>query len=312
MLHDYWRYREDPAFVRRMLPGTRTVLTFFGGYQKADGSLSRVPFWNFVDWTGDWGNGVPPAEADGSSAILDLQLLLAYRWAADLEDASGSRQLAAAYRQSAATLQSTIPKLYWDPARRLYADTPARNAFSQHANALAVIAGLSQRPQARDIMNRVLSDKSLVQCSYYFQHYLHSALNVAGLGDRYLDLLGPWKTMLDSGLTTWAERPDAPGNPSRSDCHAWSSHPNFELFRTVLGIDSAAPGFQKVRIRPFMGKLERVSGSIPHPRGEIAVSLTRANGKVEAEIRLPAGVSGEFVWGEMRRELQSGTSRLSF
>jgi hypothetical protein len=114
--------------------------------------------------------------------------------------------------------------------------------------------------------------------------------------------------MLAEGLTTWAEtnEPDV-----RSDCHAWGASPNFELFRTVLGIDSAGPGFRRVIVRPFLGRLTRASGAIPHPRGEIAVSLARTATGLEAEIRLPEGVEGELVWGDARRPLPSGRSRLT-
>ena len=158
------------------------------------------------------------------------------------------------------------------------------------------------------MINRVANDSSLVQCSIYFRHYLHSALNKAGEGDRYLDMLGQWRTMLDRGLTTWAEQAD----PTRSDCHAWGASPNYELFRTVLGIDSAAPGFRRVSVRPFLGKLTHVSGSIPHPRGTVSVELTLKGGKLEAEVRLPQGVEGEFEWRSTTRPLSSGTNRLSF
>jgi len=78
-------------------------------------------------------------------------------------------------------------------------------------------------------------------------------VNKAGEGDRYLGLLDPWRRMLARGLTTWAERDE----PSRSDCHAWGSSPNFELFHTVLGIDSAAPGFRRVSVRPFLAHSPR-------------------------------------------------------
>jgi alpha-L-rhamnosidase len=71
----------------------------------------------------------------------------------------------------------------------------------------------------------VAGDQSLVQCSIYFRHYLHSAMNKAGAGDRYLDMLGPGARMLDRGLTTWAETAD----PTRSDCHAWGASPNYVL-----------------------------------------------------------------------------------
>jgi hypothetical protein len=307
MVHDYWRYQDDPAFVRRMLPGVRSVLAFFADRQSADGSLGPLPWWNFVDWARAWPRGVPPA-LEGASAPLDLQLLLAYGYAADLEQDTGSPARAGELRAAAARLRATIRARYWDDARGLFADTPARTRFSQHANVLAVLAGVVEGPAARVVMDRVLSDASLVPCSIYFRHYLHAALNRTGQGDRYLELLSPWRQMLAEGLTTWAEtnEPDV-----RSDCHAWGASPNFELFRTVLGIDSAAPGFRRVVVRPFLGHLTRAAGAIPHPRGEVSVSLTLIAGKLEAEVDLPAGVEGDFVWGEVRRPLASGRSRLS-
>ena len=46
MVHDYWRYVDDPDFVKEMLPGVRSVLDFFRGFQRTDGSLSEMPWWN--------------------------------------------------------------------------------------------------------------------------------------------------------------------------------------------------------------------------------------------------------------------------
>lgn len=304
MVHDYWWYRDDPAFVREMLPGVRAVLTFFAQHQRQDGSLGVLPWWNFVDWV--WPNGVPPAEPDGASAAVDLQLLLALDWAADLEGALGSRPTGDGFRTSAKTLRATIRHRYWDPARGLFADTPRRQAFSQQANALAVLARVVEGAEARALVNRVLADSSLTQCTYYFRHYLHSAVNHVGEGDRYLELLDEWDSMLARGLTTWAEKPE----PTRSDAHAWSASPNFELFRTVLGIDSAAPGFSRVVIRPYLGTLTRASGSIPHPKGEIAVKLVRTDRMLDAEVTLPAGITGELVWGDGRRPLPAGKTVL--
>jgi len=305
MVHDYWWYRDDHAFVREMLPGVRAVLAFFARHQRADGSLGAIPWWNFVDWS--WPNGVPPAEPGESSAAHDLQLLLALDWAADLEGALGTRSIADAYRVSANTLRATIRTRYWDGTRGLFADTPRKQAFSQQANALAVLARVVEGPEARALVNRVLTDASLTPCTYYFRHYLHTAVNQVGEGDRYLDLLGEWDAMLERGLTTWAEKPE----PTRSDAHAWSASPNFELFRTLLGIDSAAPGFSRVVVRPYLGSLTQASGSIPHPKGEIAVKLVRRGDAIDAEVSLPQGVTGEFVWGEYRTPLPAGQSRVS-
>jgi hypothetical protein len=308
MVHDYWMYQDDPIFVRQMLPGVRAVLSFFGSHQKANASLGRVPWWNFVDWAKKWNEGIPPSEADGSSAPLDLQLLLAYQWAAKLEAALGSKALAEQYDASAAELRAAIQNIYWDPSRRFYADTHRKAQFSQHTQSLAIVAGLVRGKDARDLIDRTIADRSLTQCTIYFRYYLHAALAAAGEGDRYLDMLDEWRGQLSRGLTTWAESFE----PSRSDCHAWGASPNIELFRTVLGIDSAAPGFRRVVIRPALGKLTQVSGAMPHPKGEIAVSYALRDGKLEAGITLPEGVEGEFVWKGERRPLKPGASKLVF
>jgi hypothetical protein len=326
MVHDFWRYQDDAAFVRERLPGMRAILAFFARQQRDSGSLGWVPWWNFVDWVKGWPGGVPPgfnpvpgwngpktgpqrpspSDPDGASAPLDLQLLLAYRWAADLEAALGSKAMAAEDRAAADKLARTIQTLYWDAGRGLYADRPVKKEWSQHANVLAVLAGVVKGPAARTVMDKVMADASLAQASIYFRHYVSAALHLVGQGDRYVESLGPWRDMLARGLTTWSETAD----PTRSDCHAWGASPNFELFRTVLGIDSAGPGFSRVIIQPHLGTLDRAEGAIPHPRGEIAVRLAKTGAKLAAEVSLPAGVQGEFVWRGHRVPLKPGANKI--
>jgi hypothetical protein len=55
------------------------------------------------------------------------------------------------------------------------------------------------------------------------------------------------------------------GRSHGSDCHAWGASPNYELFPTVLGIDSASPGFRRVVVRPFFGRRAR-RGNRPSPQ----------------------------------------------
>jgi hypothetical protein len=269
-----------------------------------------MPWWNFVDWVKQWPNGEPPADADGSSAAaLDLQLLLAYQWAAELESAVGSRALADEYKAAAEKLKAAILATDWDPARGLFADQPSHRTYSQQVNTLAVLAAVVPPLQARSVVEKAISDPSLAQSSIYFRAYMNATLRKVGLGDRYLDMLGPWREMLAQGLTTWAEwsGPDA-----RSDCHAWGSSPNYELLRTVAGIDSLAPGFRRVRVAPNLGKLEHISAIMPHPKGEIRVSLQRRNGKLVADVDLPSGITGSFDWLGRSVALKSGTNHLEF
>ncbi|TDX01547.1 alpha-L-rhamnosidase-related protein [Dinghuibacter silviterrae] len=303
MLHDYWMYRGDDRFIADKLQGARGILHFFGQYQDTSGSLRNVPYWTFVDWAGGegWSFGNPPKGEDGSSAILDLQLLWAYQWAADMEGKVGIPYYAALYAGKAAQLRQTIQHKYWSSARGLYADTKEQHTFSQHANALAILTGM---PNAAAVGRRLLADSTLTQCSIYFKYYLHQALVKAGLGDGYMDWLGIWRQNIAMGLTTWTE--DSNIDNTRSDCHAWGSSPNIEFFRTVLGIDSDAPGFRRVRIVPHLGKLTDAGGEIPHPNGKIAVHYHLSGGQWKMSVSLPEHTSGVFVWKGKTYALKAG------
>ena len=306
MVHDYWMYQDDPALVKSMLPGIRSVLSWFAEHEKANGSLGRLPWWNYVDWVEKWRGGVPPMEADGSSAILDLQHLAALQQAADLEHALGSKAIASEYLAKAQRLAGEVRQLYFNAQRGLFADTPKQTSYSQHVNAFAILTGVARGDEAKQIAAKLIEDKSLTESTLYFRYYIHTALLEAGLGDRFLDLLGTWREALRIGLTTWPEKPE----PSRSDAHAWSSHIAIDMFRTMLGINPLSPGFHTVRIQPYLGKLQQLSGSMPHPKGEIDVALQRRGQGLEANVTLPAGVSGELVWGGQTRPLEPGANRI--
>ncbi len=308
MLHDYWMYRDDPQFIKTKLIGAREVLDFFSNYQQKDGSLKNVPYWNFVDWANGkgWFFGNSPIGSDGSSAILDLQLLLAYQWMTQMESKMGEPVFAAIYQKKANQLKQTIQHKYWDAERGLYADVVDKSAFSQHTNALAILAGLVNEAELHALGEKLLTDSSLTQCTIYFKYYLNRALVKAGLGNDYLNWLGVWKNDIKMGLTTWAEISDI--YTTRSDCHAWGSSPNIEFFRTVLGIDSDAPGFGKIKIAPHLGILTNVSGEIPHPNGKVAVSYKLENGKWKISIQIPQKTSGIFIWKNKKYTLKAGSN----
>jgi alpha-L-rhamnosidase len=304
MLHDYWMYRNDNEFVKNKLVGERAVLDFFSKYQTPDGSVKNTPYWAFVDWAGNLAGGVNGK--DGTAAIYDLQLLLAYQWAAEMEGKIGLHDFAVLYTKKAAQLKATIQRKYWDPAKNLYADTQEKNGYSQHANALAILAGMVSGADRLALANRLLNNNSLTQCSVYFKYYLNAALVKAGLGNDYLKWLDIYRENIAMGLTTWAEYSDV--NTSRSDCHAWGASPNIEFFRTVLGIDSDSPGFQKIKIEPHLGAIKKISGEIPHPNGKVAVSYVLNNNRWIISIQLPPHTTGVLLWKAKPYAIHAGTN----
>lgn len=308
MLHDYWLYGKDTAFVMDKLPGERQVLDYFRRFQRADGSLRGVPYWAFTDWVDSpgWESGMAPAGADGSSSVLDLQLLWAYQLAAEMEARGGLHEYASLYRGRAQQLTKTIREKYWVESRGLFADRPEKDLFSQHANALAILTGVVTGAEAKAVARRLLSDSGLAPASIYFKYYLHRALISAGYGNDYLRWLDKWREDIAMGLTTWAEMSDVAA--SRSDCHAWGSSPNIEFFRTVLGIDSDAPGFTDIRVEPHPGELHELSGQMPHPMGTVTASYKLEAGKWKIGIGLPPGTRGHLIWRGKQYVLKAGVN----
>ncbi len=311
MLHDYMMYGRDSSFIINKLPGERQILNYFRNYQQADGSLEGVPYWMFTDWVErkGWESGRGPLGQQGESALIDLQLLWAYQLAADLEFRYGMKSFSTLYRKYAEQLKKMIRRKYFDSERKLFADRPEKDLFSQHSNALAILTGIVTGNEANTIARKILADSSLAPASIYFKYYLHEALVKAGLGNDYLKWLDQWRENIKMGLTTWAEISDI--NNARSDCHAWGSSPNIEFYRTVLGIDSDIPGFTRIKVEPHLGSLKFIQGEIPHPMGKISAAYRFENGKWNIRIFLPQHTTGSFIWKSQSRPLKQGENVFS-
>lgn len=317
MVHDFWMYRDDPDFVREQIPGTRTVLDWYISRQRADGLIGKIPWWPFVDWGKDFEGGMPPQDENGGSSIITLQFIEALRYAADMEGALGDHAVAERYRQAAANAAVAVQKLCWNQRYGLLADTPAQTHFSQHANILGVWLDVISAAQQKTVLTKILSTSdagftapgpvpAMTAATYYFRFYLARAIDHAGMGDQYLNLLGPWRQMLSMGLSTWAESPE----PTRSDSHAWSAHPNYDLLTIVAGIRPKSAGFRSILIEPHPGALNHLSVAMPVPEGMVEVAYTRASSGYEAVISLPEGESGELVWREKTFALHAGRQTL--
>ncbi|MGW8317429.1 MAG: alpha-L-rhamnosidase-related protein, partial [Bacteroidales bacterium] len=307
-LYDYLMYGRDRDFIQSKLLGSRQIMNYFISYMDDDGSLKNVPGWNFTDWVPDWRMGTGPMAEDGSSALMDLQLLLALQSAIELEQIEGSPDFSELYKKLADQLEKTIQDKYWDESKNMYADTPDMDKYSQHTNSLAILAGLVDDQRAREIGATMMSDTALAPASIYFKYYLHQALTEAGFGDEYLDWLDIWRKNIELGMTTWGE--DSEVETTRSDCHAWGSSPNIEFFRILLGIESDAPYFEKVKIEPHLGSIEKISGEMPHPAGTISVAYEQSRRGLKADIILPEAITGTFVWEGQPHELKGGRNEI--
>jgi len=312
MLHDYWMYRPDPdGLIRSKLEGVRSILDWYAGYREPAGLLRKTPGWSFVDWVSGK-EEIPTYDANGVSCVTSLHYLGALDQAADLENALGDSILGQRDRSQAQSLRTEIARRCWSPTRNLLADNPELKNFSQQANILAVLYDVIPHDRQADVLKRILAidpgttPDGILSASYYFRFYLARALDHAGLADQYLASIAPWRKMLPLHFSTW---PETPGE-TRSDSHAWSAHPIYDLLTLVAGIEPSSPGFATVRIAPHLGDLPSLTAQFPHPQGLIAVDYHRNGTALDATVTLPGALTGSFLFNGHTYPLHPGVNKV--
>jgi len=304
MVHDFAWWRDDAEFVRVRLRGIRSMLDEILALRESSGLLGQVPGWPFVDWVPEWDYGCAPGVRTGDSSILNLHLLLALRAAAALEASFGEPELAVLAQRRASHLAESILSRFWCGRRGLLADTSERKYFSEHAQALGLLAGLTPPGGQSPWIDAWLAGADLAKATLYFSFYVLEALFQAGRGAELHKRLGVWQSVPQNGLHTMPEAPE----PTRSDCHGWSAHIRWHAVASVAGVRPMAPGFARVLIAPQLGELTAITGEARHPRGTLGFDLRRRGDRLSGTIHLPPDVQGELLWQERRHPLRPGVT----
>lgn len=310
MVYDLMMYCQEDGLVQEYLTAIQGVLDWYEKHiDQYTGMLGPMKWWNFTDWSAAFPDmGVPPGATDGGSSILTLHYAYTLQQAAVMFTHFKKYKEAAHCKALAEKLNKATVVRCFDDGRNLFADKPLKTSYSQHAGIMAILSGAVDNQKAGVLMDNIISDTSIAQATFYYRFYLAEALKKTGKAEKYYSQLTPWRNMIANGLTTFAENPD----PARSDCHAWSASPSYDFLATLCGISSLAPGFQKVQIKPQMGELSFVNGTMPTHRGDLVVSVTRkGNTGVSARVNMPVGMEGVFVWQQKQYALKEGNNLIN-
>ena len=306
MIDDYRLLNGDKEFIQNMLPGIRAVIERFEQFTDESGliTFSAKGEWDFVDWSGHLAHAkLRKLDVRTPSGLLSLNHAYALDRAVKIMRYMGDEDAALEYEARSEKIKKAVYAQCWDADKGVLSDDPRMEYYTEHANLLGILTDTIPLEDQQRVMRMILDKKvNLTPATIYFRFYYNRALVKTGLADQYLDTLDLWHDQLKLNLTTWAETPE----PSRSDCHAWGSSPNYEFLATVAGIMPASSGFATVRIAPALGKLESVDARMPHPKGMIDVQLRKIGKGLSAQISLPDGLTGTFEWGGKTISLKSG------
>jgi alpha-L-rhamnosidase len=293
-VHNLMRWTGDSELVSELLPVAELVVRWFAPYQGSDGLLSQLSGWTLVDWA--------TLPTDGVSAAENALWVRALRDVEEMAIWLGQAGTAAWCSARISSVHRGFEK-FWSPSLGAYTDRlPADGAstLSQHTNALAIVAGLAA-PERHASLIEVLSDQArlirhsnvmgagqpsgaimrpypeplpwagtnqVLAAEPFFRYVVHDALAEAGAADRIADACLDWWPWVQAGETSWPETWHG-----GTHCHGWSSTPTRDLLLYVLGVSPAAPGYERARIAPRLGRLCWAEGSVPTPHGLITVRV---------------------------------------
>ena len=288
ILHDHMMYFGDRELIRRYLPTVRRILAYFKGHRTQAGLLDKVggvngeaPLWSFIDWAADWmpGSGMPTAGLYGPITMESLLWLYGLQKASELAEWLGETALAGDWRQQAEALRLAIRQNCMGENGML-TDGPGRPEISQHAQVFGVLTGTLTEAEGRRNLLRTVEDRTITRCTVAMCFYLFRALEQADLyeyTDEYWDI---WRRMVGNGCTTCVEAE----NYARSECHAWGALALYELPSVILGVRPAAPGYEKIEVRPVPGVLTGASGTVHTPRGDLNIAWEKVGEALDLQI----------------------------
>lgn len=310
-----WTQADD--LVAECIGSVRSIIEGWEKYRDDTGLIRSPDGWNFVDWSRRddpesrngpekliWPGGIPPGGQSGElSGVLNIFYLCFLQHAIALEEHVGERELAARLRRLREETFAAWHLRFYEPALGLYADDESRTLYSEHSQCLALLSGLLDDALAKTVSENLFQPSiELAPATYYFDHYYFEACRRWGRIDVLLARQERWRVMLELGAKTAFEGPE----PTRSDCHAWSSHPLWHWRTSVLGVRPDSAGFSTVKICPQLGPLKWVEGSVPHRLGMIEVFIEQKNEGYHGHIILPDGLVGVLQLPDDCLKLPSG------
>lgn len=273
---NYYEMTGDAAFVRRLYPRMKGLMDYCLSRLDAEGFAGACEGdWIFIDW----------AEMDKDGALcaeqwLFLKSLETMAFCARLVGAEDS------YTAPAEELRQKIPARFWDEEQGAFIDTfeSGRRQVTRHANIFALLFGYADEAQQAAILQNVLKNEAVPAITTpYFKFYELEALCQTGHIDEVTARIKAyWGGMLAEGATTFWEEYDPTLHGAahydmygkkynKSLCHAWGASPVYLLGRYYLGVRPTAPGYASFEVRPCLGGLEWMEGTVPLNGGAVDI-----------------------------------------
>ena len=326
---DFYQYTGDIRFVREIYPRMQTLMQYVIGRLNPEGMAEgKEDDWIFVDWV-DF-----PMHKRGTLCFEQILLCKAFQTMHTCAEVLRDNPLqnppqgsittaeyakdADRYGKLAADLKAKLKPTFWDDSRSAFMhaieDGRMNCDITAFPNMFAIIYDMVDDNDKRRIMRSVMLNSDIEPITTpYMRFYELEAMCRMGYQERVLpEILGYWGGMIGEGATSFWEKYNPAdqgaehlamyGRPyGKSLCHAWGASPIYLIGRYFLGVSPTKPGYAEYEVRPVLGGLKRMQGSVPTPFGEVRVKMDATSVSVKSD-----GGKGILVMGDKRYDIPVG------
>jgi hypothetical protein len=235
-VEDYLDATGDAAFVREHYQRIQRVIDAFVK-RVEEGRLVNFEgpsYWNFYDWK----EGLDyPAPGHDDDLIASCLFLLALRSFGRISQKIGKEER---YTSLADHLAPLFRKRFFVEEECLFSMYAGERKFNKLGQALAILAGLANKIEARHIASILKTDSLQPEIALSNRRFFYDALLQVDPANKdfiLADIEMRYKKMLDDGATTFYETEDGwkDFDGAGSLCHGWSALPIYYYHLFGLG-----------------------------------------------------------------------------
>ena len=308
-VQDYFTYTGDSALVKTIYPKMQSLMTYCLSRRDKDGFMEGLPGdWVFIDWADH-------LTKQGALSFEQLLFCKSLETMATCAKVTGDSQGAVKYSQLAADLKTKLFDVFWDKDKHAFIHSLFKGQKDEtvfrYTNMFALLLNYLNAQQREEVVTHVLLNPK-VQAIHtpYMRFYELEALCAAGKQDVVTrEMRDYWGGMLSRGATSFWEQydPAAKGDAQyamygrpfgKSLCHAWGASPIYLLGKYYLGVTPTSPGYATYQVKPELGGLKWMKGTVPFAGGDIQVYCDQT--KMQLQSSAGAGIGTLLI--ESRRK----------
>ncbi len=318
MMKDYVDYTGDVSIVSECMEAMKILFRHFEKTVGTRGVIETPPSYMFVEFgeLDGYSTHHPPAAL--GQTVLNAFYQGALRAAAALFRAIGRTEEAERIDEQADAQKIAFRRAFFDPAAQAFRDgfvreeldneesewlprNAEKNYHTRQANTLAVLYGLSEGEEARELAERIVTAETLdgysvLDLQPYFMHYVMEMVWKTGLFETHgLRLLRQWKRAI--GETKMGMK-EGWGEFIGDSSHSWGATPTYQLPMRLLGFELVNE--REFTISPRLFGLEWAKIRIPLPGLTPTGTLTCDLGPDGADVTV-TGNWREIAPGRFRR-----------